>query len=84
LFVECMESVATASFLQKTEKLPYIRLAARKLDTIKIFLLILWEAKSIDDKKYIHISEKLVEVGKMLGGWSGQLSKQNPASSAGK
>jgi len=25
--------------------------------------------KSLDDKKYIKLSEKLNEVGKMLGGW---------------
>ncbi|MFA6404757.1 MAG: hypothetical protein WCW03_02045 [Candidatus Paceibacterota bacterium] len=37
--------------------------------------MILWETKSIDDKKYIALSVKLDEVGKMLGGWSGQLIK---------
>ncbi len=37
--------------------------------------MILWETKSLDDKKYIGLSEKLEEVGKMLGGWNGQLTK---------
>jgi hypothetical protein len=39
--------------------------------------MILWETKSFDDKKYIAVSIQLEEIGKMLGGWSGQLSKQN-------
>ena len=39
--------------------------------------MVLWEIKSIDDKKYIALSIKVDDIGKMLGGWSGQLTKQN-------
>lgn len=74
-FVETIEAIVTASFLNQTEKLPYVRLAIRKLDTLKVFLMILWETKSLDNKKYIAISETLNEIGKMLGGWNGQLQK---------
>ncbi len=77
LFVEIIEAVAVATFLSREEKLPYVRIAIRKVDTIKVLLLILWETKSLDNKKYIALSLKLDEVGKMLGGWSGQLTKQN-------
>lgn len=76
-FIEAIEAVITASFLNQTEKLPYVRLAVRKIDTLKIFLMLLWETKSLDDKKYIALSLKIDEVGRMLGGWSGQLLKQN-------
>jgi len=74
-FVEAIEAIVTASFLNQTEKLPYVRLAIRKLDTLKIFLMILWETKSLDNKKYIALSEKLDEIGRNLGGWLGKLSK---------
>lgn len=77
LFAEIIEAVATASFLAKGEKLPYVRLAIRKTDALKIFLMILWETKSLDNKKYICLSQKIDEIGRMLGGWSGQLVKQN-------
>lgn len=77
LFVEDIEAIAQASFLSREEKQPYVRLAIRKLDTLKVLLLVLWETKSIDNKKYISLSVKISEVGKMLGGWNGQLSKQN-------
>ncbi|MGI9118119.1 MAG: four helix bundle protein [Minisyncoccia bacterium] len=76
-FVEIMEAIAIASFLSRTEKTPYVRLAIRKVDTLKILLMILWETKSLDNKKYIILSELLEEIGKMLGGWNGQLTKQN-------
>jgi hypothetical protein len=86
LLVETLEAAITASFLGRHEKLPYVRISIRKLDTTKIFLLIAWEVKAIDDSKFITLSEVLNESGKMLGGWHGQLvksldgarDKQNP------
>lgn len=77
LFVEIIEMLATAGFLVREEKLPYVRIAIRKIDTLKIFLMILWETKSLDNEKYIAISLKIDEIGRMLGGWYGQLQKQN-------
>lgn len=77
LFVEIIEAVAGATFLSPGEKLPYVRLAIKKLDTVTIFLLMLWETNSLDDKKYIALSVKLTEIGNNLGGWNGQLTKQN-------
>jgi len=77
LFIETIEAIASATFLSKSEKRPWVRLAIRKLDTLKILLLVLWETKSLDTKKYVALSLPLEEVGKMLGGWNGQLTKQN-------
>lgn len=80
LFVEVIEAISIATFLSREEKLPWVRLAIRKTDTLKILLMVLWEAKSIDNKKYLALSVKIEEIGKMLGGWSGHLSKQNSPS----
>ncbi|MBI2068493.1 MAG: four helix bundle protein [Candidatus Yanofskybacteria bacterium] len=76
-FIEIIEAVATASFLPRHDKLPYVNVAIRKLDVLRILLMILWETKSLDSKKYIALSTKINEIGKMIGGWSGQLQKQN-------
>lgn len=76
-FADALEAIITASFLNQSEKLPFVRFAIRKIDTLKIFLMILWETKSLDNKKYITISLKINEIGKMLGGWQGQILKQN-------
>ena len=82
LFIESMEATSAAAFLSRDEKMPYVRLATRKIDTLKLLLMVLWETKSLDTKKYAVLSEKMDEIGKMLGGWSGQLKKQNsPATS---
>ncbi len=85
LFIETIEAVATASFLPRTDKLPYVRAAIRKLDTAKVLLMVLWETKSFPTKQYAALSAPLDEIGKMLGGWNGQLvksadsTKENPA-----
>ena len=75
--VEVIEAISAASFLSREEKHPYVRLAIKKLDILRVLLMIIWETKSFDDKKYITLSVMLDEVGKMLGGWNGQLTKQN-------
>ena len=47
--------------------------------------MILWETKSLDNKKYIVLSEKIQEIGRMLGGWHGQVIKQNsPKNTSGE
>ena len=84
LFVEIIETIAGASFLAREEKAPYVRLARRKVDTLRIMLMILWETKTLDNKKYIALSEKLEEVGRMLGGWNGQLTKTQPRTGRGE
>ena len=75
LFVEAIEMIFTATFLKQEEKLPYVKVAIRKCDAIKFFMLILFETNSLEQNTYIALSEPLNEVGKMLGGWYGQLTK---------
>ena len=76
LFSETIEAIFVASYLFKSEKLPYLQRATTKLDLLKFFFQLSWEVKSLDTKKYARISEQLSEIGKMLGGWSKQVSNR--------
>lgn len=78
LFMETTECIFIASKLNKEQKLPFLQKASAKLDMLKFFLQIAWEIKSLDNKKYITLSEQLNEIGRMLGGWQRQFLKQNP------
>jgi len=78
LFLEIIELIFSAKYQTKQEKLPTIINASNRLDLLKFFLQIAWETKALDDKKYITLSEKLNEIGKMLGGWHRQLITQIP------
>jgi hypothetical protein len=73
MFVEIVEAISFASFLSPAEKAPYVRLSIRKLDTLKILLMVMWEMGSLDTKKYVAISLKLDDIGTNLGGWHGQV-----------
>ena len=72
-----MEMVSIAAFLSKQEKLPYVQAAIRKLDTLKLLLLVMWETDSLHQQKYIALSIPLDEIGKRLDGWNGQIIQQN-------
>ena len=76
IFVEIIEAIAIASYLPKEEKLAWIKLAVRKIDTLKVLLLVLWESGSIENKKIVVLSENIEKIGKMLGGWRGQTQTQ--------
>lgn len=69
LFIEIAELLFIARYLGGQNKLPSLQKAAGKLDLLKFFLQIAWELKTLDNKKYIALSEPLNEIGKMLGGW---------------
>ena len=84
LLVDVIEATSAAAFLPRQDKVPYVRLAIRKLDTLNLLLMVLWESKSLDTKKYSALSLKIGEAGKMLGGWNGQLQKQNSPGNAGE
>ena len=83
-FIQTIESILIASFLEKQEKQPFVRKAIISLDTLKFLLYILWEIKALDIKKYVTLSEPLATAGKQLGGWHGQIVKQNSPTKAGE
>jgi hypothetical protein len=77
LLIHAIEAISTASFLPPEKKQSFVQVAIRKIDTVKLLILILWETKALDEKKYIALSLPLDDVGRQLGGWNGQLTKQN-------
>ena len=77
LFVEIIEILYEAQYATFRRKQPYLDKASSKLDTLKFFLQILWEIDGIDNKKYIHLSNHLDEIGKMLGGWIKDTTSKN-------
>ncbi|HMO79063.1 MAG TPA: four helix bundle protein [Candidatus Paceibacterota bacterium] len=77
LFIEIIEGISIAVFLKKEEKIPWLNFSIRKIETLHLLLQILWETKSLNNKKYIQISEKLNEIGKMLNGWSNKIKNSS-------
>lgn len=73
IFLLSIEYCFLASYSSAGDKLMYIDRAISRCDLLKLLLLLAFENKDVDIKKYIHISTGLEEAGKMLGGWRRQI-----------
>lgn len=78
IFTETAEFIFTSCSLQGKNKLSFLLKSSAKFDLLKFFVRISWEIKTLDNKKYAVLSERLDEVGKMLGGWIRQLKEKLP------
>ncbi len=64
-----MELLIDAETAKRDWKSPLLQKASRKTDLLKLLLRLANEIKILDDKKYLSLTEKLQEIGRMLGGW---------------
>ncbi|OGL72677.1 hypothetical protein A3F28_00955 [Candidatus Uhrbacteria bacterium RIFCSPHIGHO2_12_FULL_57_11] len=69
LFTDILALALAAQYTKREEKRAFLEMLSRKLDQLKFFITLLWEAKGIDAAKYGQISGKLDTVGRMLGKW---------------
>lgn len=67
--LEFIKSLIYASRTDKKNKFSHLEKAAMQLDLLKLLLRLAEDTKSIPTKRYLALSEKLQEIGKMLGGW---------------
>jgi len=68
-FLSVLELTFLLSYLPIKEKLVLLHRAISKLDVVKFFTQLAWEAKLIPTKQYSELSIKLEEIGRQLGGW---------------
>lgn len=76
-FIEVLELNFTASYLPPEQKIVLLTKTSSRLDILKFFIQLAWENKLIPTEKYMELSKKLEEIGRMLGGWrKGLLQKK--------
>ncbi|MFA6274409.1 MAG: four helix bundle protein [Candidatus Paceibacterota bacterium] len=68
-FLDLLELIYKAYYASLENKSEKIVEAINKNDIIKYLLQIAWENKFVKEKEYLELSNKLQEVGKILGGW---------------
>ncbi|MEK9151624.1 MAG: four helix bundle protein [Patescibacteria group bacterium] len=76
IFAGILEDIALAQFSLPEHKTAYLRRAIGKNDTLKFMLYALFEMKGIDEKKFISLSQKAEEVGRMLYGWKCKMEQK--------
>lgn len=68
-FLILLDNMFASIYLPKNQKINKLSIVIAKLDSLKFFLQLAWENKCLPTKKYTELSERLNEIGKMLGGW---------------
>jgi hypothetical protein len=75
--LDVLEFTFASIYLVSEQKILMLSRTIAKLDNLKFFMQLAWESKLIPTEKYATVSEKLEEIGRMLGGWrKGLLEKQ--------
>ena len=64
-----IQLISKASFSAQTEKAKTLNDASGEADFLKLLFRLYYELRIIDQKKYFLIEEKLIEIGRMIGGW---------------
>lgn len=67
--LEVLELILSASYQPKYKKGEILRKASDKTDLLKYLIRLANDTKSINIKKYLIAEEKVLEIGRMLGGW---------------
>jgi len=69
IILDILEGILLTSQTYKAEKLPILEKTSLKLNFLRVFLRLMKEVKTIDNKKYTVLEELVDEIGRMLGGW---------------
>ena len=75
-FLDLLELIYKAYYANIENKSIVIIKAITKNDIIKYLLQIAFENKLIKEKQYLELSNKLQEVGKILGGWKNSIENK--------
>jgi hypothetical protein len=79
VFLEVLELSFASSYLAPEQKIVLLTKTISRLDILKFFLQLAWESNLVPNEKYIDLSTRLEEIGRMLGGWKKGLEKKTPA-----
>lgn len=69
LILDTLELLVAAETAKKDWKQPVLEKASHKLSLLKLLLRLCHEIKVLDLRRYTDLSERLLEIGRMIGGW---------------
>jgi hypothetical protein len=69
VIIETLELTLAATYSTRENKGTIIHKVSNKIDLLKYLVRLAYETKSLNLKRYLALEEKLIEMGKMVGGW---------------
>ncbi len=73
-FLDLLEIIYQSYYAPTDKKIEKIVTAINTTDLLKYLLQIAWENKLLKDSPYAELSAKILEIGKMLGGWKNNIA----------
>ncbi|MFY9484283.1 MAG: four helix bundle protein [Patescibacteria group bacterium] len=68
--LEILENIlAAAATTDIQEKITSLKIASKKLDTLKLLIRLAKDCQCLPNPAYLELESKLHEAGRMLGGW---------------
>ena len=67
--LETIKDTLAASYRSAGYKKELLFGASDKIDFLKILVRLVHDTRSLNDSKYIILEERIIELGKMFGGW---------------
>lgn len=78
LWLDLLDALRKAAYATPTEKIASLDEAIRRVDSVRFFLQIAWEAKLMADSHFIVLGKDVEEMGRMVGGWKRGFLAKNP------
>ncbi len=78
LFIDILELSFVSLYLPPEQKIIMLGKTISRLDLLKFFMQLAWESKLIPTDKFTALSQKLEEIGRILGGWKKGLQSKTP------
>lgn len=75
IIVDCLGLAITAALTAKDKKTLLVTKLKTQIEVAKRLIRLMWELKIITDKKYLLLTQKMLEISKMASGWIKYLNK---------
>ena len=69
IIIETLECTLSASYKLKYHKNEILTKASDRTDLLKVLIRLAYQTESLNNKNYILLEQKVVEIGKIIGGW---------------
>jgi len=77
IFTDCLALTLQAKYQTREQKPVTIEKLSTAFDLLKFFIQLLWEIGALEEKQFLLLSQHLIEIGKMIGGWQQSMLKKN-------
>ncbi len=82
LFLELLELLRKAVYSPVGIKIVLLEDVIIKIDSLRFFFQLLWEARLVSNNQYISLGNDIEELGKIVGGWKKGIINKTSANKA--